>query len=170
MKPTESPTPESPPEDPRYRPVDRAIARHDARPDALIEVLHAAQSSLGRLDDALLDHVARALGLPQSRVYGVATFYHFFSLSPRGAHDCVACLGTVCHVKRGGEVVSALEDAFGVRAGGTTADGRLSLSVARCLGNCCMAPMARVDGETLANVDPAAAVARVRAALGDPPE
>lgn len=168
MKPTENPPPGRVPDDPRYSPVDRAIARHAGRPDALIEVLHAAQSSLGRLDDGLLAYVARALGLPQSRVYGVATFYHFFSLTPRGVHECVACLGTVCHVKRGGEIVSALEDAFGVRAGGTTDDGTLSLSVARCLGNCCMAPMARVDGETVANSDPATAVARVRAALGEP--
>ncbi|HEY5996248.1 MAG TPA: NAD(P)H-dependent oxidoreductase subunit E, partial [Candidatus Deferrimicrobiaceae bacterium] len=165
--PTESRPVAPSPEDSRYRQVDLAIARADARPDALIEVLHAARESVGAFDDALLAHVARALGLPLSRVYGVATFYHFFSLSPSGEHECAVCLGTVCHVKGGGKIASAVENAFGVRAGGTTDDGKLSLSVARCLGNCCMAPMATVDGETLANADPASAVARVRAALGD---
>lgn len=157
-------------EDSRCRPVDFAIARAGARPDALIEVLHAARESAGSLDDALLAHVARALGLPLSHVYGVATFYRFFSLAPSGEHNCVVCLGTVCHVKRGGEIVSALERAFGVRVGETTDDGKLTLSVARCLGNCCMAPMATIDGETLANGNAASAVARVRAALGEPPE
>jgi bidirectional [NiFe] hydrogenase diaphorase subunit len=166
--PTEPPPVPSSIDDSRYRPVDLAIARAGASPDALIEVLHAARESVGAFDDALLAHVARALGLPPSRVYGVATFYHFFSLSPRGEHECTVCLGTVCHVKRGREILSALEGAFGVRAGGTTADGRLTLSVARCLGNCCMAPMATIDGEALANGDAASAVARVRAALGEP--
>jgi bidirectional [NiFe] hydrogenase diaphorase subunit len=171
VKSIEKPPPEIPPDDPRYRPVDLALKRHQYRPDALVEVLNLAQETFGCLDDDLLAYVARALGLPPSHVCGVATFYHFYTREPAGAHRCVVCTGTACHVKRADEIVGAVEGAFGVKPGRTTDDGKLTLSVARCLGNCSMAPLLVVDGETVAHGTPGSAVARLRAAIdGESPE
>jgi len=121
--------------------VDMAMRRHQFRPDALIEVLHKAQESAGFLDEAVLLHIARSLKLPPSRVYGVATFYHLFSLEPKSLHTCLVCLGTACHVKGANEIMLAL----GNRLSGNK--DQISLRSARCLGACGIAPIVVIDGE-----------------------
>jgi bidirectional [NiFe] hydrogenase diaphorase subunit len=162
----ENPTPENHPDgDVRYKLVDRALKRFQYRQDALIEVLHVSQEAFGFLSEGLLAYVARQLKLPQSQVYGVATFYHFFSLKPAGEHSCIVCMGTACYVKRGADIVSAVEERFGVKAGHTTADGKLSLSTARCLGNCGLAPMLVLDGKVLGRELPASVLEKVEAAV-----
>jgi bidirectional [NiFe] hydrogenase diaphorase subunit len=129
----------------RLQMVDGAMKRHQHRQDALIEVLHTAQGLFGYLEDDLLLYIARSLKLPPSRVYGVATFYHFFSLKPKGEHTCVVCLGTACYVKGAAVLLAALERQTHVHAGETTPDGRLSLLTARCLGTCGVAPAVVFD-------------------------
>ena len=146
------PKPQSHPSgDNRFKLLDRAITKHHAGGDALIEVLHAAQGIFGYLENDLLIYVARALKLPLSRVYGVATFYHFFSLKPKGTHTFVLCTGTACYIKGSGELVEGVRQKFGVEPGGTTADQELSVVGARCIGACSLAPAAVVDGEVLGN-------------------
>jgi bidirectional [NiFe] hydrogenase diaphorase subunit len=135
------------------------MKRHQYRPDALIEVLHRAQDLFGYLDLGVLFYVARGLKLPPSRVYGVATFYHLFSLKPRGRHTCVVCLGTACFVKGAERLLRAAEECAGIRAGQTTADNGVSLVTARCLGACGIAPAAVYDG-TVAGHQTADDVAR----------
>lgn len=142
-----TPTLTHPSGDKRFKLLDVALKRQQFRQDALIELLHSAQELFGYLDDDVLIYVARALRVPASRVYGVATFYNFFSLRPPGRHACVVCLGTACYVKGAGVILQALEQAHGVKAGGTTADGELSLVTARCLGACGIAPAVVFDGE-----------------------
>jgi bidirectional [NiFe] hydrogenase diaphorase subunit len=139
--------PTHPSGDKRFKLLDVAMKRHQSRPDALIEVLHAAQELFGYLDDDVLIYVGYSLGVPLSRVYGVATFYNFFSLKPQGEHTCVVCLGTACYVKGAGSLLGAVQTAAGLRAGETTADGRLSLVTARCIGACGLAPAVVLDGE-----------------------
>ena len=151
--------------DPRFKLIDRTLKRFSYQQDALIEVLHTAQEAFGFLEDDLLVYVAHQLKLPLSWVYGVATFYHFFSLAPQGEHTCIVCMGTACYVKRAAEIVSALQAEFGVEAGATTGDGKLSLNTARCLGSCGLAPVLVVDGDVIARQTPEEALARVRAAL-----
>ncbi len=129
--------------------LDKALKRCQYQQDALIEVLHTAQETFGHLDEEVLDYVSIQLKLPPSWVYGVATFYNFFSLDPQGEHICVVCMGTACYVKGAGEIVARLEESFGVKAGSTTADNKLTLMTARCLGNCSLAPMLTLDGEVL---------------------
>jgi bidirectional [NiFe] hydrogenase diaphorase subunit len=153
-------------EDPRLRLIDRALKRFQYRPDALIEVLHAAQETYGFLGEEVLGYVARQLKVPESQVFGVATFYHFFTLRPRGEHSCIVCTGTACYVKGAGEIVAALEETFAIHPGQTTADGRLSLGTARCLGNCSLAPMLTVDARVLGRESAPGAVAKVQAVLG----
>src|SRR5262249_26402390 len=138
---------EHPSGDKRFKLLDATIKKQQYRQDALIEVLHAAQGLFGYLEEDLLLYVARALKLPPSRVYGVATFYHFFSLKPQGVHTCVVCMGTACYVKGAGEVLAAAERQAEVHAGETTHDGQVSLLTARCLGACGIAPAVVFDGK-----------------------
>src|SRR5688572_5470153 len=95
-----------PSEDKRWRIVNATMRKHGFTPDALIETLHSAQEAFGFLDDTAMRFVAEGLGVPLSRVYGVATFYNLFSLKPQGAHTCVVCLGTACYIKGGPEILT----------------------------------------------------------------
>ncbi len=133
----------------KFQLVDKSLKKCQFQQDALIEVLHSAQEAFGHLDEEILDYVSLQLKLPPSWVYGVATFYNFFTLDPQGEHVCVVCLGTACYVKGAGEIIARLEEALEVEAGSTTADGSLTLMTARCLGNCSLAPMLTLDAEVL---------------------
>jgi len=132
--------------DKRFKLLEVAMKRHQFRQDALIEVLHAAQGLFGYLEFNLLHFVAHHLKLPLSRVYGVATFYHFFTLKPKGTHTCVVCTGTACYVKGADQLLRAVGAAAHIVPGDTTSDGELSLLTARCLGACGVAPAVVLDG------------------------
>jgi bidirectional [NiFe] hydrogenase diaphorase subunit len=138
--------PAHPSGDKRFKLLEVQMKRHQYRQDALIEVLHAAQELFGYLELDLLYFIASRLKLPPSRVYGVATFYHFFTLKPKGEHTCVVCTGTACYVKGADALLAAVGREAGVRPGETSADGRVSLLTARCLGACGIAPAVVLDG------------------------
>jgi bidirectional [NiFe] hydrogenase diaphorase subunit len=144
--------PSPPSEDRRWRLVEATMRRHGRQSHALIESLHTVQESFGYLDRKALHYVAAALRVPLSQIYGVATFYHFFNLKPQGEHTCVVCLGTACYIKGAANIVAAIEQAEHVKTGETTADGRLSLLSARCLGSCGLAPAVVFDGEVAGKV------------------
>lgn len=148
--------------DKRFKTLDITMKRSQFRQDALIEVLHKAQEIFGYLEEDVLIYVARGLKLPLSRVFGVATFYHLFSLKPSGAHTCVVCLGTACYVKGSGDVLTALEKETGIHQGETTADGQVSLMTARCIGACGIAPAVVFDGKVAGQVQPEAALERLK--------
>lgn len=156
--------------DERFKLLDTAMKRHHHQPDALIEVLHTAQKLFGHLDHDLLFYVARALNVAPARVYGVASFYHLFRFTPSGTHQCTVCLGTACFVKGGADLLSAVEQASGIHAGQTRADGRLSLYAARCLGACGIAPVAVFDGQLCGKQEPAQVVRRVEGWLSNGPD
>ena len=132
--------------DKRFKLLEAHIKKHQFKQDALIEVLHKAQELFGFLDDDLLLFVAYRLKLPASRVYGVATFYHFFTLKPKGQHTCVVCMGTACYVRGADKLLAAVEKEAGIKAGETTPDGKVSLLTARCIGACGIAPAVVYDG------------------------
>src|SRR3954463_8861502 len=94
--------------DKRFKILEAHMKKHQFKQDALIEVLHKAQELFGFLEDDLLLFIACKLKLPASRVYGVATFYHFFTLKPKGRHTCVVCLGTACYVRGADKVLAAV--------------------------------------------------------------
>jgi len=137
--------PQPPSEDKRWKMVSATMRKHGSAARGLIETLHKVQDVFGHLDDDALRYVAVSLRVPYSKVYGVATFYHYFRLKPQGRHTCVVCTGTACHIKGAGEIMDAIRDRFGVEAGATTADGGLSLMTARCIGACGIAPVAVFD-------------------------
>lgn len=132
--------------DDRYKAIDRTMKRFGYEKDALLEVLNSAQETFGYLSEDLLIYVANQLGVPLSRVYGVATFYHMFTFDPLGEHNCIICAGTACYVKGSDKIEQALSEAFGINAGETTPDGLFSLTTARCLGSCGLAPVVVLDG------------------------
>ncbi len=146
----------------KFKLIDRTLKRFQFQQDALIEILHAAQEAFGHLDNEIMDYVSRQLQLPPSWVYGVATFYNFFTLDPQGEHVCVVCMGTACYVKGAGEIVKRIEEEFGVKCGATTADGKLTLMAARCLGNCSLAPMLTIDGEVYGKETPETTIAALK--------
>lgn len=151
-----------PSDDKRWRIVEAAMRRHGYHPNALIEVLHTVQESFGFLDEDSLRFVAAALSVPLSRVYGVATFYHFFNLKPQGKHSCVVCMGTACYIKGSGSIVERIEKEYGIKPGETTPDNQFSLLSARCLGSCGLAPAAVLDGDVAGKLEPEQVIERIR--------
>ncbi len=153
--------PTAPSKDKRWKLVEATARRHGHTPHALIETLHTVQECFGFLEEAALRYVAELLRVPLSKVYGVATFYHFFTLKPPGKHTCVVCMGTACYIKGAGNLLNALEKKYGVKPGQTTPDGNVSVVTARCLGSCGLAPAAVLDGEVLGKLDAAETLKRL---------
>jgi len=143
------------------------MRRHGHESTALIETLHAAQAAYGYLDTDVLRAVAAALRVPPSQAYGVATFYHFFTLKPPGVHTCVVCMGTACYIKGAPALMAAVDAVAHVQPGETTQDGQVSLLTARCLGSCGLAPVAVFDGEVVGRVTPEPTRERIRTWLTD---
>jgi bidirectional [NiFe] hydrogenase diaphorase subunit len=154
-----------PSSDKRFKMLTATMKRYQYSADALIEVLHQAQELFGYLEEDLLLYIAHSLKLPPSRVYGVATFYHFFSLKQKGAHTCVVCMGTACYVKGAANLLATLEQQYQVKIGETTADKQLSLITARCLGACGIAPTVVVDGKVAGYQTPDLVIHRVEECL-----
>jgi bidirectional [NiFe] hydrogenase diaphorase subunit len=148
--------------DKRFKILEAHMKKYQFHHDALIEILHKAQELFGYLEDDLLLFVSYKLKLPASRVYGVATFYHFFTLKPQGKHTCVVCLGTACYVKGADKLLAAVEAEARIKAGETTPDNELSLLTARCIGACGIAPAAVYDGVVTPRQTPETAIARLK--------
>jgi len=153
--------PVAPSQDKRWRIVDATMRRLGNESHALIEALHTVQESFGYLDNDSLRYVANVLRVPLSQAYGVATFYHFFSLKPPGEHTCVVCTGTACYIKGAAKLLHSLEEKFGIKPGETTPDGKVSLMTARCLGSCGLAPVAVFDQQIYGRITPEALLAKV---------
>jgi bidirectional [NiFe] hydrogenase diaphorase subunit len=155
--------PPAPSDDKRWKIVQTRMRRGGDRPAALIEALHAAQEAFGYVDTEALNFVGDTLGVPHSRVYGVATFYSFFTLKPQGEHTCVVCTGTACYINGAKEILAGLDRALHVKPKETTADGKLSVLTARCLGACSLAPAVIVDGDVKGKVHVGELVAQLEA-------
>lgn len=141
-------------EDGRWKQVNRTMRLNGHSQHALIETLHTVQETFGYLEMDALKYVAEKLRLPLSLVYGVATFYHFFSLKPAGEHTCVVCMGTACYIAGVPAILDGIKEKYGVTPGETTADGKISLLVARCIGSCGLAPAAVFDGDVAGKLKP----------------
>lgn len=134
--------------------VDGIVGRYRSRPGSLIPVLEEIQETIGYLPKSILARVAVGLRLPYSEVYGVATFYSFFTMVPRGRHTVRCCLGTACYVRGGRKNLEKLRETLKVGPGETTMDRRFSLETVRCLGACGLAPVMMVDEDTFRQVKP----------------
>ncbi|MEW6535176.1 MAG: NADH-quinone oxidoreductase subunit NuoE [Candidatus Auribacterota bacterium] len=120
----------------------------------LIAVLHKIQAKYGFLPNNLMEEVAIRMEIPTSKVYGVATFYHMFTLVPEGKHIVNICLGTACYVKGAEQVLNSLKNSLKIDLNQTTEDGLFTLKATRCIGTCGLAPVVMVDEKVYSNVTP----------------
>jgi bidirectional [NiFe] hydrogenase diaphorase subunit len=153
--------------DARYKMVEKTMKKLNYDRSALIETLHTAQETFGYLENETLKFVARRLKLPYSKVYGVATFYHFFRLKPKGKHTVVVCMGTACYIKGADKILAKMEEKFGIKAGETTKDNLLSLLSARCVGSCSLAPIAIYDNKPIGNLELEQSINEAKELLND---
>jgi NADH-quinone oxidoreductase subunit E len=128
------------------------LEKHSRNRGGLIAILEAIQSEYGYLPEESLRMVSEKTGRSLVDIYGVATFYRFFSLQPKGKHLVCACLGTACHVRGAPRVVAELEQQLGIKAGQTTADKEFTLETVNCLGACALGPVVVIDGHYFSNV------------------
>ena len=131
-----------------------ACRRADQSESNLIAVLHRVQAEFGYLSPERLDAVSQLLQVPAAKVAGVASFYHFFRLQPRGRFLINVCLGTACYVKGADRLAQKLMEELGIRFGETSTDGVFTLEAARCLGTCGLAPVIMVGDEVHPQVTP----------------
>lgn len=138
--------------------IDGVIAKYKGRYGALIPVLKETQDVCGYLPKKVQHRIAEGLHLPSSQVYGVVSFYAFFTTVPRGKHVIRVCLGTACYVKGSKQILDKLEKDLDLKVGGITKDRKFSLEAVRCLGCCSLAPAMVIDEDTHALVVPSEAI------------
>jgi len=144
------------------RKIDQVIAKYKGKHGSLIPALKESQDICGYLPRQVQNRIAEGLSLSPSQVYGVVSFYAFFTTTPRGRHVIRVCLGTACYVKGSKQIVEKLEQELHLKVGGITKDRKFSLEAVRCLGCCSLAPAMVVDNDTHALVDSSEAVRIVR--------
>jgi len=137
-----------------YKKIEEIINRYRNKNGALIQVLNEIQKEIGFLPISAQKKVANGLDIPEKEVYGVTTFYSFFSLTPQGKTNIRACLGTACFVKGGKKIAERIEKELGIKPGETTEDRRYSLNVNRCLGACGIAPVIMINDKIYQKVKP----------------
>ena len=134
--------------------IQRVIDDTGGQAGALIRVLQQAQGLIGYLPVPVLKTISRDLKIPISEVYGIVSFYHFFTMVPKGKHVVQVCMGTSCYVKGGQRILDTLKKDFGLEPGGITRDGKFSLETVRCLGCCGLSPVMAVGEDIHRKVKP----------------
>ena len=130
------------------------IAKYKGMKGALMPIMQEAQEIYGYLPYQVQKIISDETGIPIEKIYGVATFYAQFSMSPKGKYVVAMCLGTACYVKGAGAVLEEIEKVLGIEDGGCTPDGKFSLEVCRCVGACGLAPVMIVDGDVYGKLTP----------------
>jgi len=135
--------------------LEAIIEKYRGKPGNLIPVLNEVQKKVGYLPLDIQEYISRELHIPLSRIYGVISFYSMFSTTPRGKHTIGVCMGTACYVKGAEEVLNKIKQELEVEIGETSADGKFTLTITRCLGTCSMAPVIMIDEQVYGGVTPA---------------
>jgi NADH-quinone oxidoreductase subunit E len=135
--------------------VDEILSKYEKREASLIPVLQEVQGLFGYLPEQALVRIGENIRIALSRIYGVATFYAQFYLSPRGLHTVRVCRGTACHVRGGKNVLKAVQHALGIGEGETTPDSKFTFETVACLGACALAPVLLVDKNYYGKLTPA---------------
>lgn len=123
-------------------------------PENLINCLQKVQEHFGYLPAEVQELVASCMNVSVAKVYGVVTFYSFFTMKPKGQYPISICTGTACFVRGADKIVTEFENILGIKVGGTTPDGKFSLSTLRCVGACGLAPVAMIGGKTYGRLSP----------------
>ncbi len=123
------------------------IKKYNGERGQLVSILQDIQAEYFYLPEEALIQVSKTMGIPESRVYDVATFFKAFSLKPRGRHIIDVCLGTACHVRGGVRVLETIERRLSIKRGETTEDSKFTLETVNCMGCCAVGPAVKIDGE-----------------------
>ena len=134
--------------------LEDVILEHKDQKGALIPILHEAQELFGYIPEEVMKRISEVLNIPVAEIFGVATFYSRFTLTPRGKHTISVCLGTACYVKNSKGVHERLEEELNVKTGGTTSDGKFTLEATRCLGCCGLAPVMMIGEDVYGKLVP----------------
>ena len=137
-----------------YQQLEAFINNLPDKKGALIEVLHKAQGIFGYLPQEVQLFVGEKLDIPASKIYGVVTFYSYFTIEPRGEFVINVCMGTACFVRGSGAVLDEFQKVLGIKTGETTADGKYTIEVLRCVGACGLAPVVTINDKVYGHVGP----------------
>ena len=146
-------TPISPQDNALYERLKEVIEETKSMRNPLIEVLRQAQDIFGYLPIEVQEFITQEMNIPANKIYGVITFYNFFTMKPRGKYTINLCMGTACYVKGAPRLAQMMEEELGVKIGETTADGKFTLSAVRCVGACSLAPVFVIGEDTYGRVD-----------------
>jgi NADH:ubiquinone oxidoreductase subunit E len=136
------------------RQIKKIVEATDGQAGAPIRVLQKVQGLIGYLPREALEAVSREMRIPLSELYGITSFYSFFSMVPKGKYVIQVCLGTSCYVKGGQKIIDSLNKDFGLESGNTTPDGKFSLQTVRCLGCCGLSPVLAINEDVHRKVKP----------------
>lgn len=137
----------------QYAHLKKVIEEKKNIRNPLIEILRSAQEIFGYLSVEVQEFIAQELNIPVNQIYGVVTFYNFFTMIPRGKYNLNVCLGTACFVKGAPRLVQMLSEELGIKMGETTKDGLITMSAVRCVGACSLAPVFVIGEETYGRID-----------------
>ncbi|MFA6735797.1 MAG: NAD(P)H-dependent oxidoreductase subunit E [Saccharofermentanales bacterium] len=138
----------------KFDKLDSFICQNKENPGSLIAVLQEAQNIFGYLPLEVQKTVATGLNIPVAEVYGVVTFYSFFTLEPKGEYEISVCLGTACYVKGSNLILDKIEKILGIKAGQCTDDGKFSINACRCIGACGLAPVITINQDVYGRLEP----------------
>ena len=134
--------------------IDNIVSEHEGIRTPLIQILHKVQEEFGFIPTEIQNYLSKKLKIPQSEIYGVVSFYSFFDMNPKGEHIINVCTGTACYIKGAEDLIQTIGDKYDIELGETSEDGTFTLSSARCMGCCSLAPVAMIDEEVYGNLDP----------------
>jgi len=136
----------------KYNELEAFIESLETTKGTLIEILHKAQGIFGYLPRDVQLFIARKLGIPGAEVYGVVSFYSYFTTKPSGKHTISVCMGTACFVRGAGKIIEKFKEKLGIESNETTEDGLFTMKDVRCIGACGLAPVVMVDGKVYGRV------------------
>lgn len=138
----------------RFKELESYISTFEDKKSSLIVILHKAQEIFGYIPEEVQEFIAEKIEIPVSKVYGVVSFYNFFSTEPKGKYPISVCTGTACYVRGAEKILEALQKELGLKLGGVTADGLFSLDSLRCVGACGLAPVMLIGKDVHGKVKP----------------
>lgn len=137
-----------------FKELEEYISTFDDKKSSLIIILHKAQEIFGYIPEEVQEFIAEKIEVPVSKVYGVVSFYNFFSMEPKGKYPISVCTGTACYVRGAEKILEGLQKELGIKLGGVTADGLFSLDSLRCVGACGLAPVMLIGKDVHGKVKP----------------
>ena len=135
-----------------FKNIDEIIKRYSEIQGNLISIMQEVQSLYNYLPEEALRYLSKKINVPVTQLFAIATFFHFFSLTPKGKHQVLVCTGTTCHVKGSCGILSEVKGKLGVEEGKTTEDMKYSINTVRCVGACSFAPVIVIDKDIHRNI------------------